>query len=146
MGQTLDLNPTFISPKSLARSGNRNAKVFALHKLEFPAKASLQLKTAARVLWRRVRALNEPVERIISTPQGDCVVKVHDDAALCAVTRALREVIDQRRVILRIPDPGRDNNAGVNGGPLLEMLPADIVQAGESVSEAMPASAAPEGK
>jgi hypothetical protein len=112
-----------------------------MHKVQFPAQASLQLKTAARVLWRRVRALNEPVERIISTPQGDCVVKVHDDAALCAVTRALREVIDQRRVILRIPDPGRDSNTGVNGGPIVEMLPADIVQAGEAMSEAMPSPA-----
>lgn len=139
MGQTLDLNPTFITSKGLTRSKLRGHKVFGLHKVQFPAQASLQLKNAARALHRRVLKLQEPVKRIIQTRDGEEVVEINDDAALCAVTRALREVIDQRRIILRIPEPGRDSPIE---SKTIDMQPADIVDAmpGESAAQPGPAS------
>lgn len=125
----LDKWSSQITPNALTRKAQRNGKVYALHKIEFPATASMQLKGACRILFRRLRELNEPVERVIQTSEGEQVIKIRDDAALCLVTRALRETIEQRRIILRIPEPARDTPLEAK---TIDLPSASILSAAES--------------
>lgn len=121
MAHALDTHVALITPKSLARNGNRSAKVVGLHKLTYAARTSMRLQEIERGLLRDWRESAEPEER-------------------CLIARTICGVAEQRRIVLRIPAPGRD-------GPLelktYDLPSASILSAVESEGgEAMPASPA----
>ena len=108
MGHSLDTHVALITPKSLARNGNRSSKVVTLHKLTYAARTSMRLQAMERGLMERFRVLKEPVQKIVGKGDNQTVVHVNDDLALCTVARTIAQIAEQRRVVLRIPSPGRD--------------------------------------
>ena len=114
-----------------------------MHRIQYPAQSSIQLKRMRKLLSDSMNELEKPVAKIVGKGDKQSVIYVKDYDALCLVIRTMSMVIEQQRVVLRIPSPGRDANVAL--GQLIEMLPADIVQAGEAMpSEPPPSNAPPE--
>lgn len=88
MGQPLDHFVTQITPKALSRSAARASKIFALHKGAFLGQALPRLRRTEGKLEKAMQGC-EP-------------------SLLPKLASALCNCIEQRRILLRIPSPGRD--------------------------------------
>lgn len=88
MGTSLDLQISQISPKSLTRSQSRAAKISAFHKAAFLGQTLPLLRRLEGKVFRAAMQAEPPV-----------MPKLVD---------SLVKLIEQRRILLRIPSPGRD--------------------------------------
>lgn len=89
MGQNLQDHLTLITPNSLQHKATRSSKVFALHKAGYLGETLPRIRRTEGRIERAMHGVTDP-----------------DD--LRTLTSALCMAIEQRRILLRIPGPGRD--------------------------------------
>lgn len=79
-------------------------------------------------LYERAQELRKPVKRVIGRGDNEREIEIHDDQALCNVAKVIAALLEQQRIVLRIPSPGRDTPAEAK---TVEMPAASVVDVQE---------------